>query len=68
VDHISNLVKESLQESGMEAMTMKSVRGASPSKLVQIFPDMEPQVIALGGYTHLAVNLQLRIFITGKKY
>ena len=30
---------------------MKSVRGASPSKLVQIFPDMEPQAIALGRWT-----------------
>jgi hypothetical protein len=51
VDHISNLVKESLQEPGMEAMKMKSVRGASPSKLVQIFPDVEPQAIALGRWT-----------------
>ena len=51
VDHISKLVTESLQEAGMEAMTMKSVRGASPSKLVQIFPDMEPQAIALGRWT-----------------
>jgi len=51
VDHISKLVSESLQESGMETMTMKSVRGASPSKLVQIFSDMEPQAIALGRWT-----------------
>jgi hypothetical protein len=51
VDHTSKLVCESLQESGMEAITMKSVRGASLSKLAQIFSDMEPQAIALGRWT-----------------
>jgi len=51
VDHISNLVKDSLQDAGMMTMTMRSVRGASPSKVVQIFPDLEPQAIALGRWT-----------------
>jgi hypothetical protein len=51
VDHISNLVKGSLQDAGMMAMTMRSARGASPSKVVQIFPDLEPQAIALGRWT-----------------
>jgi hypothetical protein len=48
VDHISNLVKESLQEAGMESMTMKSIRGASPSKLVQLFPELIDEALSLG--------------------
>ena len=51
VDHISNLVKESLQEAGMENMTMKSVRGASPSKVVQLFPELLPEALKLGRWT-----------------
>jgi hypothetical protein len=31
---------------------------------VHVTPDMRAQL----GYTHLAVNLQLRIFITGKNF
>jgi hypothetical protein len=37
----------------MESMTMNSARGASPSKLVQIVSDMEPQAIAT--YTRYTV-------------
>ena len=51
VDHISNLVAESLKEAGMETMTMKSIRGASPSKLVQFFPDLMSDALALGRWT-----------------
>jgi hypothetical protein len=51
VDHIANLVKESLQEAGMADMTMKSVRGASPSKVVQLFPDLLPEALKLGRWT-----------------
>lgn len=51
VDHISNLVKESLRETKIETMTMKSIRGASPSKLVQLFPDLMAEALALGRWT-----------------
>jgi hypothetical protein len=51
VDHISNLVTGSLHEAGMKTMTMKSLRGASPSKLVQLFPDMLQDALALGRWT-----------------
>ena len=51
VDHIANLVKQSLQEAGMADMTMKSVRGASPSKVVQLFPDLLPEALKLGRWT-----------------
>ena len=51
VDHISNLVKQALKEAGMEDMTMKSVRGASPSKIVQLFPDLLPEALKLGRWT-----------------
>jgi hypothetical protein len=51
VDHISNLVKESLEEASMPSMTMKSIRGASPSKLVQLFPDSMASALALGRWT-----------------
>ena len=52
VDHISNLVKEVLREAGMEDMTTKSVRGASPSKVVQLFPDLLPEALKLGRWTN----------------
>ena len=51
VDHISNLVKESLEEASMLSMTMKSIRGASPSKLVQLFPSCMSSALALGRWT-----------------
>ena len=51
VDHTSNLVEESLEEAGMQDMTMKSIRGASPSKIVQLFPDLLPEALKLGRWT-----------------
>ena len=48
VDHISNLVKESLREAGIDSMTMKSIQGASTSKVVQLFPDLMEEALALG--------------------
>ena len=51
VDHVSNLVKESLEESSMRSMTMKGIRGASPSKLVQLFPSCMSSALALGRWT-----------------
>ena len=51
VDHISNLVKESLRQAGIDSMMMKSIRGASPSKVVQLFPDLMEEALALGRWT-----------------
>jgi hypothetical protein len=45
-------VKEVLREAGMEDMTTKSVRGASPSKVVQLFPDLLPEALKLGRWTN----------------
>ena len=35
----------------MESMTMKSIRGASPSKLVQLFPELIDEALSLGRWT-----------------
>jgi hypothetical protein len=35
----------------MKTMTMKSLRGASPSKVVQLFPDVLQEASALGRWT-----------------
>ena len=51
VDHISNLIKRGLSSAGMTDMTARSLRGASPSKLVQLFPDMLDEALALGRWT-----------------
>ena len=51
VDHVSNLVSGSLQNAGMKTMMTKSIRGASPSKLAQLFPDMLKDALALGRWT-----------------
>ena len=48
VDHISNIVKAALQRSKMKNMTCRSVRGASPSKVVQLFPDLLSEALKLG--------------------
>lgn len=50
-DHIGHLVSDTLEEAAMEHMTMKSVRGASPSKVVQLFPDLMPEALKLGRWT-----------------
>ena len=51
VDHISNIVKGALTRAGMAPMTTRSVRGASPSKIVQLFPDLLPEALGLGRWT-----------------
>ena len=35
----------------MKTMAMKSLRGASPSKVVQLFPDVLQEALALGRWT-----------------
>jgi hypothetical protein len=35
----------------MQDVTMKSIRGASPSKIVQLFPDLLPEALKLGRWT-----------------
>jgi hypothetical protein len=52
VDHIAKLVKYGLEEAGMSPMTARSVRGASPSKIVQLFPDLLPEALKLGRWTN----------------
>ena len=52
VDHISNVAKATLGEAGMHSMTARSIRGASPSKIVQLFPDLLPQALKLGRWTN----------------
>jgi hypothetical protein len=51
VDHISNIVKGMLRMEGMTNTTTRSVRGASPSKVVQLFPDLLPEALKLGRWT-----------------
>lgn len=52
VNHISNVVKSGLAAAGLDTMTARSLRGASPSKIVQLFPDLEAQVLKLGRWTN----------------
>ena len=52
VDHISNVAKATLREAGMHSMTTRSIRGASPSKIVQLFPDLLPHALKLGRWTN----------------
>ena len=52
VDHISNIVKAALQRSKMKNMTCRSVRGASPSKVVQLFPDLLSEALKLGRWSN----------------
>jgi hypothetical protein len=40
-----------LEGASMPSMTMKSIRGASPSKLVQLFPSCMSPALALGRWT-----------------
>ena len=51
VDHIAKVVKNGLDEAGMSPMTAKSIRGASPSKIVQLFPDLLSEALKLGRWT-----------------
>ena len=52
VDHISNIIKAALKRANMQPMTTRSVRGASPSKIVQLFPDLLQEALALGRWTN----------------
>ena len=52
VDHITKIVKEGLQEAGMSPMTARSVRGASPSKVELLFPDLLAEALRLGRWTN----------------
>ena len=52
VDHISGIMKVALKEAGMGSMTARSVRGASPSKVVQLFPELIPEALQLGRWTN----------------
>ena len=49
---MANIVKAGCERAGMSSMTARSVRGVSPSKIVQIFPDLEPTAIKLGRWTN----------------
>jgi hypothetical protein len=51
VDHISNIVKGMLLRAEMKNTTARSVRGASPSKVVQLFPDLLQDALDLGRWT-----------------
>ena len=52
VNHISNVVKSGLAAAGLDTMTARSLRGASPSKIVQLFPDLLDQALKLGRWTN----------------
>jgi hypothetical protein len=52
VDHICNIIKAALKRANMQPMTTRSIRGASPSKIVQLFPDFLQEALALGGWTN----------------
>ena len=51
VDHISNMVKTRMRAAGMGSMTARSLRGASPSKIVQLFPTELQTALNLGRWT-----------------
>ena len=51
VDHIANLIKNRMRAAGMGNMTARSLRGASPSKIVQLFPSALQSALALGRWT-----------------
>jgi hypothetical protein len=52
VDHVSNMTKSLLQEAGMGAMDARSIRGASPSKIVHLCPDLKEAALRLGRWTN----------------
>ena len=51
-DTIRKIVKSGLRAAGMGSMTARSVRGASPSKIVQLFPELLPEALQLGRWTN----------------
>jgi hypothetical protein len=52
VDHVSNMTKSLLQETGMGAMDARIIRGASPSKIVYLCPDLKEAALRLGRWTN----------------
>jgi hypothetical protein len=44
--------KSLLQEAGMGAMDARSIRGASPSKMVHLYPDLKEAALRLGRWTN----------------
>ena len=52
VDHVSNMAKSLLQETGMGTMDARSIRGASPSKIVHLCPDLKEAALRLGRWTN----------------
>jgi hypothetical protein len=46
------MAKSLLEEAGMGVMDTRSIRGASPSKIVQIFPDLKQDALRLGRWTN----------------
>jgi hypothetical protein len=52
VDHIRNVIQAGLTAANMEAMTPRSIRGASPSKIVQLYPDAKQGALNMGRWTN----------------
>jgi hypothetical protein len=52
VDHISKMTKSLMEEAGMGAMDSRSIRGAPPSKIVQLFPELKEAALKLGRWTN----------------
>lgn len=51
VDHIAKVIKDVMLNADMKNMTARSLRGASPSKIYQLFPKMLQQSLDLGRWT-----------------
>jgi hypothetical protein len=51
IDTISKVTKNSLLHAGMGEMISRSIRGASPSKIVQLYPELLPEALKLGRWT-----------------
>jgi len=51
VDTIANLIKTGMKNAGMANMTARSLRGASPSKIHQLFPGLLQPALDLGRWT-----------------
>jgi hypothetical protein len=67
VDTVARLIKTGVVDAGMQNMTARSLRGASPSKIYQLFPDLLQPALDLGRWTtaktfldsyHCPVNLR----------
>ena len=51
VDTVARLIKTGVVDAGMQNMTARSLRGASPSKIYQLFPDLLQPALDLGRWT-----------------